>query len=176
MISLVRRGTCHVFGDDIPLDEGIMPFRLAIGRVNDPALLIPHLFTNIDPHFAARVKRGDIVIAGRNFACGKPHVQGFVAMAALGLGVLCESMPYASLRGAVSKGLPVLSTGPAVRDFAAHGDEVEIDFSSGTANNLTRGTLTQFAGLAPVLQEIISNGGTIGMLAAWLEANPSLRQ
>ena len=174
MSGLVRRGTCHVFGDDIPLDEGVMPFRLAIGRVNDPAELIPHLFENLDPTFAKRVKPGDLVIAGRKFGSGKPHIQGFIAMAALGMGVVCESMPNMALRGAISKGLPVLTGCAGARDFAANGDEVEIDFATGAARNLTRGCDGRFPGLPPVLQEIIAKGGTRGVLAAWLDQHPEL--
>lgn len=172
--SLVRRGRCHIFGDDIPLDEGVMAFKYAIGRITDPKELIPHLFEGIDPTFAGRVKPGDIVIAGREFGCGKPHIQGFIAMAALGMGVVCGSMPYKAMRGAVSKGLPVL-TGADAREFAADGDEVEIDFASGAATNLTRGTSAQFPAMPDVLRDIVSHGGANGQLAAWLAAHPEQR-
>lgn len=171
---LIRRGRCHVFGDDVPLDEGVMAFKYAIGRVTDPKELIPHLFEGIDPTFAARVKPGDIVIAGREFGCGKPHIQGFIAMAALGMGVLCGSMPYKALRGAVSKGLPVL-TGCDAREFAGDGDELEIDFAAGTAKNLTRGTQAQFPAMPEVLRDIVAHGGAAGQLAAWLDAHPEQR-
>jgi 3-isopropylmalate/(R)-2-methylmalate dehydratase small subunit len=173
--NLVKRGTCHVFGDDIPLDEGVMAFKFAIGRVNDPAQLIPHLFEGLDPTFARRVKPGDIVIAGRQFGCGKPHIQGFIAMAALEMGVVCESMPYVALRGAITKGLPVLTGCAGARDFAASGDEVEIDFASGEAKNLTRKTAQHFPAMAPVLQDIVAHGGAKGQLAAWLDKHPELK-
>jgi 3-isopropylmalate/(R)-2-methylmalate dehydratase small subunit len=172
--SLVIRGRCHVFGDNVPLDEGVMAFKYAIGRVTDPKELIPHLFEGIDPTFAARVKPGDIVIAGNDFGCGKPHIQGFIAMAALGMGVLCGSMPYKALRGAVSKGLPVL-TGCTNGQFAADGDEVEIDFASGAARNITQGTQAQFPAMAPVLRDIVSRGGAAGTLQAWLDEHPAQR-
>ena len=173
--SLVRRGRAHVFGHGIPLDEGVMAFKYAIGRITDPAELIPHLFEPIDPGFAARVQRGDLVIAGADFGCGKPHIQGFIAMAALGMGVLCESMPYKAMRGAISKGLPVLTGCGDPSHWVGNGDEVEIDFSTGEASNISRGTTVRFPAMAPVLQPIIAQGGADGQLAAWLAKHPDQR-
>jgi 3-isopropylmalate/(R)-2-methylmalate dehydratase small subunit len=172
--SFKKRGTCHVFGDDIPLDEGIMAFKYAIERINDPQALIPHLFEQIDPGFSARVKPGDIVLAGKNFGCGKPHIQGFVAMSALGMGVICESMPHKSLRRAVAAALPVLTGYPSGSDFIGNGDEVEIDFASGTIRNLSKGTVLQVPPMPPILCDIIGHGGSAGSLRAWLAAHPEL--
>jgi 3-isopropylmalate/(R)-2-methylmalate dehydratase small subunit len=173
--NLRQRGRCHVFGDAVPLDEGVMAFKYAIGRVTDPMELIPHLFEHIDPGFVGRVKPGDFVIAGNDFGCGKPHIQGFIAMAGLQMGVLCGSMPYKALRGAISKGLPVLTGCEGAAAFAAAGDEIEVDFATGAAVNHSTGTTTTFPAMPEVLREIIANGGASGQLAAWLAKNPAQR-
>lgn len=173
--SLKQRGFCHLFGDGIPLDEGVMAFKYAIGRVTDPQELIPHLFEHIDPDFVGRVRPGDFVIAGNDFGCGKPHIQGFIAMAGLNMGVLCGSMPYKALRGAISKGLPVLTGCADAAAFAAAGDEIEVDFASGEALNHSTGRRATFPAMPEVLREIISNGGASGQLAAWLEQHPGQR-
>ena len=173
--SLTQRGRCHVFGDGIPLDEGVMAFKYAIGRITDPEQLIPHLFEGIDPAFAARVRPGDFVIAGRDFGCGKPHIQGFIAMAALQMGVLCTSMPYKAMRGAISKGLPVLTGCEGATEFARNGDDIEVNFATGQAINHTQGTHQIFAAMPSVLQDIIAHGGAQGQLAAWLIAHPEQR-
>ena len=170
--TLKKRGHCHVFGDGVPLDEGVMAFKYAIGRVTDPKELIPHLFEHIDPGFVGRVKPGDFVIAGNDFGCGKPHIQGFIALAALGMGVLCGSMPYKALRGAVSKGLPVLTGCVGAAAFASAGDEIEVDFATGAAVNHTTGKRATFPAMPEVLREIIANGGAPGQLAAWLAQHP----
>jgi 3-isopropylmalate/(R)-2-methylmalate dehydratase small subunit len=169
-----KRGTCHVFGDDIPLDEGVMAFKYAIERVTDPKLLIPHLFEPIDPGFAARVKPGDIVLAGKNFGCGKAHVQGFLAMAALKMGVLCESMPHKSLRRAVAAGLPILTGCVGGTKFVRNGDELEIDFESGEARNLSTGAETRVPPMPAILRDIVAHGGSAGSLRAWLAGHPEL--
>lgn len=173
--TLIRRGICHVFGDGIPLDDGVMPFKYAIGRVTDPQELIPHLFEDIDSTFASRVRSGDIVLAGKNFGCGKAHMQGFIAMAFLGMGVLCDSMPYKSHRGAIARGVPVLTGCSNLAAFAANGDEIEIDFSSGTATNHTRGTRTQFPPLPGILADLVAQGGLRGALKRYLELHPEMR-
>jgi 3-isopropylmalate/(R)-2-methylmalate dehydratase small subunit len=173
---LKKRGKAHVFGHDIPLDEGVMAFRFAIGRVTDPEKLIPHLFEQVDATFANRVKPGDIVVAGRNFGHGKPHVQGYIAMKALGMGLLCESMPHKAFRRAVANGLPVLSTCENVTAFAATGDDIEVDFSTGVARNITRGTDAHFTAMAPSLADIVAQGGSAGRLRAFLAAHPELAE
>jgi len=172
MTSLVRRGRCHVFGDQVPLDEGVMPFRFAIERVTDPKALIPHLFEGMDPGFRERVKPGDFVIAGRDFACGKPHVQGFIAMAALKMSVLCVSMPYKAMRRTAAEGLAVLVGCEGAAAFVGTGDEIEVDFSTGEARNLSRATTARFPAMPPILRELAGNGGMRGVLAAWLRDHP----
>lgn len=172
--SLKKRGTCHVFGDGVPLDEGVMAFKFAIERVTDPKLLIPHLFEQIDPSFAARVKPGDIVVAGKDFGFGKPHTQGFIAMAALNMAVLCESMPHKSLRRAVAIGLPVLTGCTAAAGFVKNGDELEVDFETGAARNHTTSATQEFAPMPPILRDIVANGGSAGSMRAFLAAHPEL--
>lgn len=172
--SLIKRGFCHIFGDGIPLDEGLIAFKYAIQRVTDPDELIPHLFEQIDPDFAKRVKPGDLVVAGKDFASGKPHVQGFIAMVALKMGLLCESMPHKSLRRAVAQGLPVLTGCMGIAGFAKGGHEVEVDFVTGAAKNLTTGAEAQFPAMPPILADMVSQGGAGGRLKAWLADHPEL--
>jgi 3-isopropylmalate/(R)-2-methylmalate dehydratase small subunit len=174
--DIIRRGKCHVFGDDIPLDEGFIAFKYAIARVTDPELLIPHLFEQIDPEFRQRVKKGDIAVAGKNFGCGKAHMQGYIAMAALGMGVICESMPYRPMRGAIAKGVPLLTGCTGATQFVKTGDELEMNFTTGQAINHATGERTTFPGLPPVLNGILLNGGMLGTLSAWLDKHPDMRR
>jgi 3-isopropylmalate/(R)-2-methylmalate dehydratase small subunit len=170
--QLIRRGTCHVIGDDVPLDGGILPQRFAAQRVTDPRELVPHLFESIDPAFAQRVKPGDIVIAGRNFACGKPRLQGFIALAALDIAVLCTSMPYKMLRRAVARGIPVIVSAAEPHAIADTGDQVEIDFATGAVWNLTRQMREAVPAMPPILRDIVASGGTRAMLEEWLARHP----
>jgi 3-isopropylmalate/(R)-2-methylmalate dehydratase small subunit len=170
--SLVRRGTCHLVGDDVSLDDGIIPQRFAAQRVTDPRELVPHLFESIDPELAQRIKPGDIVLAGRNFACGKPRLQGFIAMAALDLAVICTSMPYKMLRRAVARAIPVIVGGPEPSTLAVCGDEIEADFSTGAVWNSTRDLRTTVPAMPPILRDIVASGGMQATLTNWLAGHP----
>ncbi len=168
--ALIRRGFAHVLGDDVSLDDGIIPARFAAQRVTDPALLTPHLFETVDAGFAARVRPGDIVFAGRQFACGKPRLQGFLAMGALDLSVVCGSMPYKMLRRAVARAIPVMVGAPIAA--VATGDEVEVDFSAGTIWNITTNLRFSAPPMPPVLGEIVAGGGMQATLRTWLVDHP----
>jgi 3-isopropylmalate/(R)-2-methylmalate dehydratase small subunit len=95
-------------------------------------------------------------------------------MAALDMAVLCESMPHKSLRRAVAIGLPVLTGCTGAAAFVKSGDEIEVDFATGTARNLTAGTEKQFAPMPPILRDVVANGGSAGSMRAFLAAHPDL--
>ncbi|MBC2665293.1 hypothetical protein H7F51_07160 [Novosphingobium flavum] len=170
--ALRRRGRCHVLPDGVSLDDGIIPARFSAQRVMDPALLAPHLFETVDPALAARISPGDIIMAGRDFASGKPRLQGLIALEALGLSVICTSMPYRILRRAVARAIPVLTGAGDPAHLALDGDELSVDFAAGTLVNHTRAASTALPPLAPALAAIVSSGGTRAMLRRWLAAHP----
>ena len=126
------RGTCRKFGDDVPHDGAIMAFKFAKDRTSDLSLLIPNLFKEFDPGFADRVKPGDIILAGRNFGKGKAHFGGYIAMRGLGLGVLCESMPFLNFRAAISCGTLIATDCVGISQAADEGDDIEADFLTGS--------------------------------------------
>ena len=170
---LIRRGRCHVFGDDVTLDDGVIPARFAAQRVTDPTLLTPHLFETVDPTFADRARPGDIVLAGRNFAGGKPRLQGLIAMAALDLSIVCTSIPFKILRRTVARALPVIVGAPDPTGFAATGDDLEIDFSSGSVWNLTRDVKLAIPPMPAILADMVAAGGMEASLRDWLRRHPA---
>ena len=93
-------------------------------------------------------------------------------MNALGVSVLCGSMPAKILRRAVGEGLPVLTGCDGAGDFAKTGDEIEVDFVTGEAINLTRGTKKQFPAMPQILLDLVEKGGTRGVLTDWLKSHP----
>jgi 3-isopropylmalate/(R)-2-methylmalate dehydratase small subunit len=160
-----------VLDDDISLDDGIIPSRFATQRITDPGELAPHLFESIDPQLAQRLKPGDIVLAGRNFACGKPRLQGFIALAALDLAIVCTSMPYRMHRRMVARAIPVI-VGTQPHAIAGNGDEIEIDFATGSVWNRTRDRRTAVPAMPSILLDIVASGGMQAMLRRWLAEHP----
>ncbi|MFM0738640.1 hypothetical protein PQQ51_15475 [Paraburkholderia xenovorans] len=164
--SWVLRGRCYKLGDDVPHADGVIPARFIIDREVDPAILIPHLFISTDPGFSTRSKPGDIIVTGRNFGVG-PKATGYIAMRALGLGLLCESIPTQSYRGAVNAGLPVLSECSGVTALCDTGDELEVNFYSGKFVNHTRNLERDFPAVPEALRDLIAQGGNDQWLKNW---------
>ena len=165
-VQWVLKGRCYKLGHDVPHPGGVIPNALITAREFDPQKLIPHLFSETDPGFHTRVKPGDIIVTGRNFGMG-PKMNGYIAMQALGLGLVCESMPFLAYRAAVGVGLPVMTDCFNVTELCDTGDELEIDFRSGMFFNHTRDIRKEYPPLPEALQEIVALGGNTGWLKRW---------
>ncbi|HEY9279220.1 MAG TPA: hypothetical protein VIP51_04025 [Eoetvoesiella sp.] len=162
----VLRGRCYKLGHDVPHPGGVIPASFITARETNPEVLVPHLFSETDPGFPSRSRPGDLIITGRNFGMG-PKGCGYIAMAALGLGLLCESMSVQAYREAVSTGLRVLSPCEGVSSLCETGEDVEVDFRSGVFINHTRDVERVFGGVPIEVQDLIQKGGNIGWLADW---------
>lgn len=162
----VLKGRCYKLGDDVPHAGGVIPNRYIIARQFDPGELIPHLFEETDPGFHQRCRAGDIIITGRNFGMG-PKMNGYIAMRALGLGLVCESMPFLAYRAAIGEGLRVLTDCPAVTEICETGDELEVDFRNGLFVNRTRGVSREYPPMPEALMDIVAVGGNSGWLKRW---------
>jgi len=157
--SLVMRGRCWLFGDNLGCDGDMMPFRFALARETRPEALRDFAMTGLDPDFPKKAKPGDIVVAGKRFAQGNPHIQAFIGLKALGLGAAAESIPRGSLRNAVNAGLPILPECPGITRAVRDGDQLQVNFVSGLVSNLSVGTEYKFSPLPPALLDIVRRGG-----------------
>jgi 3-isopropylmalate/(R)-2-methylmalate dehydratase small subunit len=170
-MELVYEGRAWVFGDDIPNDGGLMSLELAQRVGYDRTKLSCHLFDEIRPGFARLVKKQDIIVAGKNFAHGNPHVSGFMAIHELGLGVITESIVRGPLRVAISMGVPILPSAKGISKIVTDGDILRVNFSTGEVTNLTNGKTINYSPLPSELLEIISAGGGMNFTKKRLEAN-----
>ena len=170
------RGRAHVFGDDLEHDGAMMPRRLVAARVTEAAELMPHLFEEHRPGFAADVAPGDFVVGGRNFGCGHLHNQAFIAMEALGLRILCVSMPGAVVRATVALALPCLHDCPGVSGWIHDGDDIEAAFDTGEVTNLTTGEQRRYQPLQEGVRIMLQQGGMRGLLTSHLAAHPELAE
>jgi 3-isopropylmalate/(R)-2-methylmalate dehydratase small subunit len=167
-------GRAHVLGDNVPHDGGVIAFDAVLSRTTDPQLLIPRLFAEVDPGLAARIRPGDFIVAGRNFLAGKAHNNGLIAMKALGLRILCESMGTRAFQGVVALAIPCLCACPGITGLVADGDEIRADLLSGEVRNLTQGTQARYAGVAAGVRNMVEQGGLRGLLEAHLRNHPEL--
>ncbi len=162
--DLVYRGRCWRFADNVAIDGDIMPLRFSISRETDPQVLRDHVMCGLDPDFPKKVSPGDIIVAGKRFAQGNPHIQGLIGIAGLKLGLVVESIPRGSFRNAINCAVPILPSCPGVSGETSDGDELEVDFRDGSFRNISRGTELRYPPLDAALLAIIENGGWLPTL------------
>ena len=153
------RGKCWKFGDNLGIDGDVMPLRFAIERELDPGILREWLMSGVDPDFPGKVSPGDIIVAGKRFGQGNPHIQGFLGIVGHGLGLVVETIPRGSFRNAINAGVPFLSGCAGVTGDVETGDDLEVNFRTGEFSNRTRKLSRRFRPLDARLQAVIEAGG-----------------
>jgi len=106
MTDLLLRGRAWVYPDNVAIDGDIMALEFALKRETRPDFLKDYVFAGLDPDFPKRARPGDIVVGGRRFAQGNPHIQGMIGLKGCGVGLVAESIPIGSFRNALAAGLP----------------------------------------------------------------------
>jgi 3-isopropylmalate/(R)-2-methylmalate dehydratase small subunit len=150
-----------VLGDNVSTDD-IIPGRYLTKRSAQE--LGKHALENLLPDFPSKVKRGDVLIAGRNFGCGSSREQAPLALKGVGVGaVIAESFARIFFRNAVNQGLPVMVC-KGVRASFSTGEEVEYDLGKGVVRNLTRGLELKAEPLPEFMLSILRAGGLIPYL------------
>ena len=158
------QGRARVFGDDVNTDYIISSSRKR--ATIDPKELAPYLLEGVSPQFAASVRPGDVLVAGRNFGCGSAMEVAVTVLQAAGIGaVVARSFARSFFRNAINNGLLVVEC-----DIASfqEGDALTIHVSDGEVrvHNETRDLTVVGASLPPIVQELIRHGGLVRHLAA----------
>jgi 3-isopropylmalate/(R)-2-methylmalate dehydratase small subunit len=150
------RGRCWKLPDDVSSDQLI-----AAQHVFEfsPEVLRKHLLAELRPEIAEQARPGDILLAGENFASGSNHSHPFLAMKAMGLGLVCRSISRGPYRLAVFMGIPLLTADAATYGAIADGDAVEVDFTAGAIADRTTGRDHTLEPLPAFLIEIVAAGG-----------------
>jgi 3-isopropylmalate/(R)-2-methylmalate dehydratase small subunit len=152
------RGKAWKFGDDVNTDE-IIPARYL--NVSDPSRLAEHVMEDADPQFPAKVRAGDIIVAGKNFGCGSSREHAPVALKAAGVAcVIAASFARIFFRNAFNMGLLIFECPSAVQGIR-EGDAVEVDPEHGMIRNTTSSESYQAAAIPPFMEELLRDGGLI---------------
>ena len=155
---MILRGRCWTFGNDLCVDGDLIPFQFVRERETRIEVLKAFAMADVDPEVAKRAKPGDLIVAGRRFAQGNPHIQGLLALRGLGVGLVVESIPRGSFRNAVNAGLPILPRCPGITSRVYAGDELEVDFETGRVKDLTNGFEERYPSLPTALFERVQLG------------------
>ena len=121
-------GTVIKYGDNVDTDV-IIPARYL--NTIDKKELASHCMEDLDKTFIARVKAGDIMVAGNNFGCGSSREHAPIAIKESGISlVIANSFARIFYRNSLNIGLPILEC-PEACDAIEAGDEVSVDFDTG---------------------------------------------
>lgn len=155
------QGRVWRFGDHVNTDV-IVPGRYLKLTVKEAAA---HVMEGIDPGFAAKVRPGDIVVAGVNFGCGSSRETAPAALKHAGVAaIVAKFFARIFYRNAINLGLPVLDCADV--DRIAQGDELRIDLEAGVIHNLTRGEQYRATPFPAHIMELIRAGGLVPYLEA----------
>jgi homoaconitate hydratase len=136
-----------------------------------PERMAEVVFDNYDPELANRTQAGDVIAGGFNFGTGSSREQAVTALKAKGIPlVIAASFSQTYLRNAFNNGFLCIEVPALVRrlreQFAGQagaartiipGDEIAIDFTSGTLT--WRGEQFSFPALGSVPQSLVLAGG-----------------
>lgn len=154
-------GFVHKYGDNVDTDV-IIPARYL--NTASHAELASHCMEDIDKDFVKNVKKGDIIVAAKNFGCGSSREHAPIAIQASGVScVIASTFARIFYRNAINIGLPILECDEAARDIR-NGDEVEVDFDSGVIKNLSSGKSYKAQPFPPFIQNIIEKGGLLNSI------------
>ncbi|NQT46995.1 MAG: 3-isopropylmalate dehydratase small subunit [Candidatus Omnitrophica bacterium] len=155
------KGRVHKFGKDVNTDE-IIPARYL--NTSDPKELAKHCMEDADARFASKVKKGDIIVAGKNFGCGSSREHAPMSIKAAGVScVIAESFARIFFRNSINIGLPIVESKRAARAICA-GDQVQVDTVKGVITNFTTKKTFKAEPFPPFMQSLIKAGGLMNYI------------
>ncbi len=149
------KGKVWKFGDNVDTDA-IIPGKYLV--INQPKELAKHAFENVRPKFAARVKKGDIIVGGENFGSGSSREHAPLALKENISVIIAKSFARIFFRNAINIGLPVLECDTTEID---EGDVLEVDLKMGAVFNTTKNRTYDVSPLPMFIRKIIESGGLV---------------
>ena len=154
-------GTAYKYGDNVDTDV-IIPARYL--AIQDRKELAEHAMEDIDADFVKKIKKGDLVVAGKNFGCGSSREHAPLVLKESGVScVIAQSFARIFFRNAINIGLPIIECEEAAKAIA-DGDTVEVDFDSGKITDVTTGRTFTGQPFPEFMQKIIISGGLINYI------------
>lgn len=149
------KGKVWTFGDNVDTDQ-IIPAEYLV--TSDMVELSKHVFEKVRPDLARYARKGDIIVAGKNFGCGSSREHA--SRAIIGLGISCiiaESFARIFFRNSINLGLPVIECKIEANEL----DTVEIKLQEGTVKNLSTSKTYNFPPYPPFIRSLLEKKGLI---------------
>ena len=155
-------GRARRVGDDVNTDYIISSARKR--ETIDEQMLKRYLLEAVDPGFAASVRPGDLLVAGRNFGCGSAMEVAATVILAAGIpAVLAKGFARSFYRNAINNGLVPIECDTS---DITEGDAISVELGAdGVAITNTRtGRREVRPPLGGIAGEILAAGGLVPYL------------
>ncbi|MFW9807043.1 MAG: 3-isopropylmalate dehydratase [Candidatus Thorarchaeota archaeon] len=151
-------GRAWVFGNNINTDQIIQGQYLT---VLDYGEMAKHTFEVPRPVFASRVKKNDVIIAGRNFGGGSSREEAPKVILHCGIGcIIAESFARIFYRNSFNIGLPLLIV-PNASKLVKDGEVVTVNLLEGTLTVKDKGDVIHGQCLPERMIEMLKAGGAV---------------
>lgn len=149
-------GRVFRLGDGVDTDQ-LAPGAWMKGGI---AALAAHCLEGLRPDFAATVRPGDILVAGRGFGIGSSREQAAEALRHLGVaGVVALSFGGIFYRNAINLGLPVMEA--ETLEGVEDGDRATLDLDAATLSLPDKGLVVPLHPIPPNLRALLADGGLV---------------
>ena len=156
---MLIKGRVWIFGDNIDTDL-MMPHGAFEKSLSEQAKCV---FRANRPGWVDLVKKGDIIVAGKNFGTGSSRPAAHL-FKILGIeAIVADSVNGLFFRNCINYGLPAFNCRGVAASFK-EGDVAEIDPQAGTIRNVTTGISLRTGILPEMLMNIIVAGGIVELL------------
>jgi 3-isopropylmalate/(R)-2-methylmalate dehydratase small subunit len=151
------KGSVILLPDNVDTDIIIPTQYMTLPTVSQ---MCAYAFSPLRPDLASQVRKGDILVAGKNFGCGSSREQAPEIIRELGfLCVIAESFARIFYRNALTNGLLVIEAA-GIAGSVAEGDIITIDMVHKRVRAPGGGSLS-FAAIPPRLAAMIEAGGLV---------------
>jgi len=154
-----HRGRAYVFGDNINTDYIIASHRKK--DTLDLKQLANYIMEDIRPGFGVQVKKGDIIVAGKNFGCGSAMEVASLSILAAGIPiVIAKTFARTFFRNGINGGLILIKCNT---ESICEGDVLDIEINSDRTVIFNNRNMEEIeCDKIPVqLQSYLSEGGLI---------------
>jgi 3-isopropylmalate/(R)-2-methylmalate dehydratase small subunit len=151
-------GRVWKFGSDVDTDA-IIPARYL--NQSDPKELAKHVMEEERPDFLKEVRKGDILLADKNFGCGSSREHAPLALKAAGVScIIAKTFARIFYRNSLNLGLPLLES-PEASGGIKDGDQVRVNLNTGEIFDFTHNTKFHANPIPAFMQELLKDGGLI---------------
>jgi 3-isopropylmalate/(R)-2-methylmalate dehydratase small subunit len=153
------KGKAHVYKREHINTDEIIPARYL--NIDKEEELAKHAMEDLDKDFVKKVKKGDFIVAGKDFGCGSSREHAVWALRGAGIkAVIADSFARIFFRNCINNGFYAIEAHGLTKEVK-DGDELEISINEGIIKDLTKNKEFKFVPFPKFAVEIIEAGGLL---------------